>query len=495
MILALMVSSFNIVFANEVIKDVIILDTMKDTVEELEDDLKDVVDDTTTQGHQEDKNSLEDNLEADEDLEEILGGEIEGLEDILEGNEDHTRDIEEDLDEGIVEGIEEIEEDFPIHNNPEKNLEHPKIIITGYNFDDEELFEEVYDYGVVGEQRFYVPVMLEGYEINHVGADRHVYNGEFPLYNMVFKEISPEGIPIDVVIYIETTMIHLKVFYVEVEEEGIEDEVVEDVLEDDEEDYTTEKEVADGLEILKEEILNIPYTILKDSDIDFSKIIGIEDLEINIDTSKIGVQKVEIGTFDYDIEVIDLFKNDQALNNVPLDHWSKDYVLDVIEKGFIQGGTRGDLMLENTLTIADSFTAYDRLLLDKGLTEMVSSRDVVDVITKDIGDTWYSYTVRSVLSKYSKEELEKLELNNFERVITREEIAQILYNSLQGVLEENKEMIYYDDILETNNLKAIIFCTKAGLLKGDNNKVNPKGNLTRAEFMTILSRLDNLMNK
>ena len=185
------------------------------------------------------------------------------------------------------------------------------------------------------------------------------------------------------------------------------------------------------------------------------------------------------------------------MKNVPEKHWAKDYIVDVISKGYIKGSTNGDLKLEDTLAISDSFTSYDRLLLKHKLTAMNLDRDAVDSKTKGLPETWYTYPVKSILSKYDDKDnigiMTEIEMN---RPIRREEIAQIIYNSLSDVLEETNDMINYKDLHETDNLDALVFATKAGVLIGNpNGEVKPKDNLTRAEFMTILSRLDTLLNK
>lgn len=47
-----------------------------------------------------------------------------------------------------------------------------------------------------------------------------------------------------------------------------------------------------------------------------------------------------------------------------------------------------DLKLNNTLRIADSFAALDRLLLNNGLVGTTTNRDKVNELTEDIKDTW-----------------------------------------------------------------------------------------------------------
>lgn len=54
-------------------------------------------------------------------------------------------------------------------------------------------------------------------------------------------------------------------------------------------------------------------------------------------------------------------------------------------------------------------------------------------------------------------------------------------------------MIDYEDLHLSSSAAAIEFATRAGILVGNGGKVNPKGEITRAEFMAILSRLDNLV--
>lgn len=108
-----------------------------------------------------------------------------------------------------------------------------------------------------------------------------------------------------------------------------------------------------------------------------------------------------------------------------------------------------------------------------------------------------TYLVKSVLSRYNEEALSKFNPDgDFERPITREEVAQIIHNSLFGRVELTQEMKNYDDITTVNNYEAIEFCTRAGILTGyPDNTIRPQGELTRVEFMTILAKIDSLLNK
>lgn len=52
----------------------------------------------------------------------------------------------------------------------------------------------------------------------------------------------------------------------------------------------------------------------------------------------------------------------------------------------------------------------------------------------------------------------------------------------------------YVDLNEVTKMDAIEFCTRAGILEGDTKgRIKPQANVTRAEFMTILERVDKIL--
>ncbi|WP_276536709.1 Ig-like domain-containing protein [Tissierella carlieri] len=257
-----------------------------------------------------------------------------------------------------------------------------------------------------------------------------------------------------------------------------------------------------GTEEYKTLIANIPYTILKNSNIDWNVVTGIskEDLKVTLDTSIEGITELVAELMGerltYKVEIISLVSEPNAMSNIPLNHWAKEYVIHSVNKGYIKGSISGDLMLTNILNISDSFTAYDRLLLSHNLVKMNLDRDTVENKTLGLTDSWYTYPVKSILSKYNNsDKIDNLLVYQMNRPIRREEIAQIIFNSLKGKLSENSPMINYSDLYLSDNVEALEFCTKAGIIEGFNGKVNPKGELTRAEFMTILARLDSLIEE
>lgn len=110
-----------------------------------------------------------------------------------------------------------------------------------------------------------------------------------------------------------------------------------------------------------------------------------------------------------------------------------------------------------------------------------------DKLIKYDSDTWYSNGLKAVMARQSK----PLDINPT-TAITRYEIAKTLYEILNGKIPQTKILPVFQDI-RTDDI--ISFATTSGLLVGDsNNNFNPNKQITRAEFMSILARLDNILN-
>jgi len=150
----------------------------------------------------------------------------------------------------------------------------------------------------------------------------------------------------------------------------------------------------------------IPFTVLEDVNIDWNKLIGIDGLDISFDNSNIGVQELKIKLLGeyitFDIEVISLVKNENAELNIPTKHWARDAIKWVVSKGYIQGCENGDLQLNRTLTIAESYKALDRLFLANNVFDLINNRQIVAKEALEIKDQWFAYSVKSILSRKHK---------------------------------------------------------------------------------------------
>lgn len=118
-------------------------------------------------------------------------------------------------------------------------------------------------------------------------------------------------------------------------------------------------------------------------------------------------------------------------------------------------------------------------------------RDKVDPIFENTRN-WALYPSKSVVSKYKKAPERFIALND---EMLREDVADVIYQTLKDVIEIDYSIeLKYVDLNEVTKMDAIEFCTRAGILEGDNKgRVKPQANVTRAEFMTILERVDKIL--
>jgi|GEM_PF-5148742 len=423
----------------------------------------------------------------------------EGIEDTEgEAGEEGTEDVTAG-EEGTSEGDTEVGGGQSYYN-PAKDITSPKIFITGYNLQNEELFSEEHDLDYIGEFLFPVQKVFANLILGFVVADIHVYNSEYPEYILDYSNMMNDSATIKVNLKAMQTVMYIKVMYlpntppviitpIPYEKES-EDELAykdDEIVNDNEVVHHIKDDTEEYNKAYHKLISNIPYTILKDSIIDWNKVTGLEDLEIEVDASTVGrkIMKVKLmgRVLEYDIEVVKLHEYDKKMTSISTEHWSSGYVMSVVEGGLIKG-IPTEIDLESVATVEETFSAIDRLLLSKNIINMKYNRDIIE---NSISNN--NYQVKSVISK--SEDIKDIEAN---RPILREEIAQLIYYLMRDKLEADKGVsVKYYDIFEADNIKAIIFCTRAGVLEGYDNYVNPKDVLTIGELSAILYRLNNFL--
>ena len=158
------------------------------------------------------------------------------------------------------------------------------------------------------------------------------------------------------------------------------------------------------------------------------------------------------------------------------------------------GDVDGDLKVNNNITGKESVVAYNRLLLAKDMNENKLGRDEVDKKVKVEG--WAELSVKSVASKFDEQYLNKFSQLDLDKAITRGNIASIIYHSIDKDRVEQKYDIvnYKDNYNHTHNKEIVDFTTRTGIFAGDNKgNFNYNAEITRAEFMAVLDRLDTLV--
>lgn len=191
-------------------------------------------------------------------------------------------------------------------------------------------------------------------------------------------------------------------------------------------------------------------------------------------------------------EIILVPINDVVFKDVSEEHWANSSIRKATELGLVAGMPDGTFEPSSPLQIVDTFTFLDRVLLLNDVVEMKLSKSIVEkYITNK--EHWAFYNMASIGSKLSEETLgaiTKLE----DDMISRELLAQILYELTDGKLKVVKEAIEFQNVQQSPYQEAIKYCIETGLLNGvSQNKMLPQKALTRAELMAVLIRLNELL--
>ena len=165
-------------------------------------------------------------------------------------------------------------------------------------------------------------------------------------------------------------------------------------------------------------------------------------------------------------------------------HWAKADIEKFIKLGYVNGYEDNTFRPENQITRAEFIKLVNRVF---HLTEK-SNISFKDINTKD----WYYEDLR-IAVKYGY--IIGYEDNTFraDNPITRQEAMKII-TTLKNNKDSNLDKIYqYLDFREIDSWanEYVEGAIEAGYIKGDENKLlKPKGNITRAESVTMLSRVE-----
>ncbi len=168
-------------------------------------------------------------------------------------------------------------------------------------------------------------------------------------------------------------------------------------------------------------------------------------------------------------------------------HWAKDYIDAFVEKGFISGYEDNTFRPDNQITRAEFVRIINQVFNLKDKKEEY----FVDVNSSD----WYYEDIKIAFnSGYISGELNN-DGNYIFRpndAITRQEAMKII-TSVKGNKDDKLDKIYkfndYKNIDEWAR-SYVEGAVEAGYIMGDEkNNLNPKGNLTRAEAVTMLRNI------
>lgn len=179
-----------------------------------------------------------------------------------------------------------------------------------------------------------------------------------------------------------------------------------------------------------------------------------------------------------------------AFKDVQENHWAKDYIKVLYEKGIINGFS------ESVFAPSESIARQDFVKILIGAMGVEST--VASLPFKDVEKG--SYYEPYVKAAYEKKLVSGTSDSSFGvgSFITREDAAVIMSRAI-GVVnasEKTEQQISFTDIENASSYAkdAILKMADIGIFTGDQNgKFNPKGNLSRAETCAILCRFTELL--
>ncbi|WP_309137281.1 S-layer homology domain-containing protein [Romboutsia lituseburensis] len=175
--------------------------------------------------------------------------------------------------------------------------------------------------------------------------------------------------------------------------------------------------------------------------------------------------------------------NALSFEDVKNDHWAAKTIQDFVNKGYIGGYSDNTFKPENSITRAEFIKIVNQTFGYKEIT----SADFTDVKSNQ---WFYNDVCIAIKAGYIKGYEDKTFRPN--KQITREEVAVIITN-----IKKNKDT-NYDKINKYKDLKNISNWAKSsveGALEAkyiggySDNTIKPKANITRAESVSILSRI------
>ena len=242
----------------------------------------------------------------------------------------------------------------------------------------------------------------------------------------------------------------------------------------------------------------LPYTSLAAKELTLEQLQKLTNNQLTKETMETIIQKPELlKALGIDVAALSttvLLKpvEHPEYKDVAPSHWASDTIQKAAQLGLVAGNPDGTFAPSAPLQVADTFTFLDRVLLLNNITASTLPRSTVEKHITD-KEHWAFNHMASIASKLSEQTLKTISEAG-DKPLTRELLAQVLYEITKGKLKAAKEVPAFTDTKSSPYQEAIDYCVAAGLLNGTgNNTMSPQKELTRAEMMTILIRLDKML--
>ncbi len=168
---------------------------------------------------------------------------------------------------------------------------------------------------------------------------------------------------------------------------------------------------------------------------------------------------------------------------------AKMAIEEAITLGILESTVDGQFYPNNDIKFEDALKFLDDVLLLNGIENMKLGRSIVEAYFKDMNMTTYPY-IGSIASKLQVNTVKNLGNKHLGQGITKQELAQIIYEVTEGKLEATYNDCDITDIVDNTYELALKYAVKSGLMEPAGKCIMPSKNLSRAETIKILMKLD-----
>ncbi len=183
-----------------------------------------------------------------------------------------------------------------------------------------------------------------------------------------------------------------------------------------------------------------------------------------------------------------------TFRDVPSAHWASAAIETAVNEGITQGISKTQFAPNESVRVNDAFTFLDRMLL---LNHQITTQLPRETVSKYWTDSehWAYGHEMSIGSKLKEETLRNVaKLEN--EPLSRALLAEVIYEITEGRLERTRNFEGFEDTKETMYEEALKYCYETGVLEGvAEGTMAPQKELTRAEMMVVLMRLNTLLKK
>lgn len=170
------------------------------------------------------------------------------------------------------------------------------------------------------------------------------------------------------------------------------------------------------------------------------------------------------------------------------EHWAKEYILQLYADGVVSGYNDGNFCPDNSITRAEFSTLIVKAL-DIGM------EDVQDDVFTDVrADDWHASYVQALSRQGAVSGYDDGSFHPNDS-IKRQDMAVILYNILNSYGADMSQTADFNDeaLIGAYAQEAVSRLAGAGVISGSDGNFNPQDNLTRAEAVTVIIKLEDLI--